>query len=69
VRDVAVVLGAAARLRGAHDRRDPQVRALLDRGRDVPGFDEAYLDGWRLDPISAVTKIGSFLEDGRRPAR
>jgi hypothetical protein len=57
-RDAAVVLGAAARLRGAHDRTDPQVRTLSHRGRAALGdehFAEAYEIGWQLDAPTALT--------------
>ncbi|MGW5743169.1 BTAD domain-containing putative transcriptional regulator [Amycolatopsis sp. NPDC003861] len=56
----AVLLGAAARLRGAHDRTDPQVRALTSRGRAALGEDEfaaAYANGWELDAASAVARL------------
>ncbi len=55
--DSAVLLGAAARLRGAHDRTDPQVRELTGRGRAALGEDEfaaAYAKGWELDTASAM---------------
>ena len=42
---------AASRLRGAHDRTDPQVRDLTRRGRAALGgdaFDAAYGRGWAL---------------------
>jgi predicted ATPase/DNA-binding SARP family transcriptional activator len=54
----AVLLGVAARLRGAHDHADPQVRELTARGRAALGaeeFDAAYATGWKLDAPSAVT--------------
>ncbi|WP_328493775.1 AfsR/SARP family transcriptional regulator [Streptomyces sp. NBC_00414] len=56
----AVLLGAAARLRGAHDRTDRQVRDLTRRGRAALGgeaFAEAYAQGWDLDGKSAVTEV------------
>ncbi|WP_257980475.1 BTAD domain-containing putative transcriptional regulator [Streptomyces sp. CB02959] len=58
-RDVAVLLGAAARLRGAHDRTDPQVRRLTGRSRVALGdqcFAEAYETGWQLDGPAALTR-------------
>ncbi|GGV02828.1 SARP family transcriptional regulator [Streptomyces albospinus] len=58
-RDVAGLLGAAARLRGAHDRTDPQVRTLSSRSRLALGDDrfvEAYETGWQLDPPAALTR-------------
>ncbi|HWO66872.1 MAG TPA: BTAD domain-containing putative transcriptional regulator, partial [Umezawaea sp.] len=57
-RQSALLLGAAARLRGAHDHTDPQVRDLTRRGRDALGGEEfaaAYATGWELDGQEAVT--------------
>lgn len=57
----AVLLGAAARLRGAHDHTDPQVRELTRRGQAALGREEfaaAYAKGWELDAETAVTAIG-----------
>ena len=54
----AVLLGAAARLRGAHDHTDPQVRELTLRGQAALGgaeFATAYAKGWELDAKTAVT--------------
>jgi len=54
----AVLLGAAARLRGAHDHTDPQVRELTRRGQAALGgqeFAAAYAKGWELDAQTAVT--------------
>ncbi|MEV6980623.1 BTAD domain-containing putative transcriptional regulator [Sphaerisporangium sp. NPDC051017] len=54
----AVLLGAAARLRGAHDHTDPQVRELTRRGQAALGGEEfaaAYAKGWKLDAKTAVT--------------
>ncbi|MGW6495686.1 AfsR/SARP family transcriptional regulator [Nonomuraea angiospora] len=54
----AVLLGAAARLRGAHDHTDPQVRELTRRGQAAlggEGFAAAYAKGWELDAQTAVT--------------
>ncbi|MCO6004939.1 AfsR/SARP family transcriptional regulator [Actinoallomurus purpureus] len=59
-RDVAVLLGAASRLRGAHDRTDRQVRELTRRGRAALGeeaFAAAYAEGWELDRKTAVTEV------------
>jgi predicted ATPase/DNA-binding SARP family transcriptional activator len=53
----AVLLGAAARLRGAHDHTDPRVRDLVHRGRAALGEDEfaaAYARGWELDAETAA---------------
>ncbi|GAA2671759.1 BTAD domain-containing putative transcriptional regulator [Streptomyces lunalinharesii] len=58
-RDAAGLLGAAARLRGAHDHTDPQVRAVSNRSRRALGddrFAEAYGAGWNLDPSAALTR-------------
>ncbi|AJC52925.1 BTAD domain-containing putative transcriptional regulator [Streptomyces sp. 769] len=58
-RDVAGLLGAAARLRGAHDRTDPQVRTLSSRSRLALGaerFAEAYETGWQLDTPAALAR-------------
>ncbi|MEV6603631.1 BTAD domain-containing putative transcriptional regulator [Kutzneria sp. NPDC051319] len=54
--DVATILGAAARLRGAHDPTDPQVNALTRQAQDAlgSGFAEAYDSGWRLDTAGAL---------------
>ncbi|GAA4558952.1 BTAD domain-containing putative transcriptional regulator [Pseudonocardia xishanensis] len=55
----AVLLGVAARLRGAHDRTDPQVRELTCRVRAASGEDEfaaAYAQGWELDAETAVAE-------------
>ncbi|MEV7140305.1 AfsR/SARP family transcriptional regulator [Streptomyces tauricus] len=59
-REAAVLLGAAARLRGAHDRTDRQVRDLTRRGRAVLGgaaFAAAYEQGWNLDARTATTVV------------
>ncbi|MEQ4723271.1 BTAD domain-containing putative transcriptional regulator [Nonomuraea sp. B19D2] len=56
----AVLLGAASRLRGAHDRTDRQVRELTRRGRAALGeeaFAAAYGKGWELDGKTAVTEV------------
>ncbi|WIX85504.1 BTAD domain-containing putative transcriptional regulator [Amycolatopsis sp. DG1A-15b] len=56
-REPAVLLGVAARLRGAHDRTDPQVRELTHRGQAALGeaeFAAAYAEGWELDAPAAV---------------
>ncbi|MGW3959270.1 BTAD domain-containing putative transcriptional regulator [Amycolatopsis sp. NPDC005003] len=57
-RESAVLLGAAARLRGAHDHTDPQVRELTGRNRAALGEEEfaaAYAQGWELAAQAAVT--------------
>ncbi|XVU29089.1 BTAD domain-containing putative transcriptional regulator [Actinoplanes sp. CA-054009] len=58
--DMAVMLGAAARLRGAHDQTDPQIRELSDQARRALGpdaFAEAYGQGWNLDGKTALTQV------------
>ncbi|MFI6071918.1 BTAD domain-containing putative transcriptional regulator [Actinoplanes sp. NPDC051343] len=59
-REVAVVLGAAARLRGAHDRTDPHIRGLSAEGRAALGdaeFEAAYREGRESNPASAVARV------------
>jgi predicted ATPase/DNA-binding SARP family transcriptional activator len=59
-RDVARLLGAAARLRGTHDHSDQRIRALTDRGRTALGeaaFAAAYQEGWQLDGKTASRRI------------
>ncbi|WP_086569155.1 BTAD domain-containing putative transcriptional regulator [Streptosporangium minutum] len=56
----AALLGAASRLRGAHDRTDRQVRELTRRGRAALGeeaFAAAYGKGGKLDGKTAVTEV------------
>src|SRR3954451_16236047 len=58
-RDTAHLLGAAAQLRGTHDRTDRQVRELSRRSRDALGeqaFAEAYRMGWELDGGTALAR-------------
>ncbi|MFC8661825.1 ATP-binding protein [Streptomyces sp. NPDC057199] len=68
----AVLLGAASRLRGAHDRTDRQVRDLTRRGRTALGeetFTAAYGKGWQLDAKTAVTAVDpARLSPEFRPA-
>ncbi|WP_030659907.1 BTAD domain-containing putative transcriptional regulator [Streptomyces rimosus] len=62
--DTAVLLGAAARLRGAHDPTEPTVRALTRRGRAALGaepFAEAYGTGRRMDAPAAVARTDPAL--------
>jgi predicted ATPase/DNA-binding SARP family transcriptional activator len=59
-RDAARLLGAASRLRGAHDTTETMVRELTERGRRVlgaDGFADAYEMGWQLDGKTAQTQI------------
>ncbi|MFC8709503.1 BTAD domain-containing putative transcriptional regulator [Streptomyces sp. NPDC057197] len=68
-REVAVLLGAASRLRGAHDRTDPQVRALSEHGRAALGderFAEAYEQGRRLDMAAALVRTDPTRPRGAR---
>ncbi|KWT60654.1 hypothetical protein ADL21_17315 [Streptomyces albus subsp. albus] len=57
--DMAVLLGAAPRLRGAHDPTDLTVRTLTTRGRAALGqehFTRAYGNGWHLDTAAALNR-------------
>jgi len=59
-REAALLLGAAARLRGAHDRTDRHIRATADRSRAALGeaaFAEAYQAGWQLESKAAVAQV------------
>ena len=59
-RETAYLLGAAARLRGAHDPTAVQVRELSRRGRAALGethFAEAYETGWLLDGKTALAQV------------
>ncbi|MEO3807942.1 hypothetical protein ABGB17_02955 [Sphaerisporangium sp. B11E5] len=59
-RDVALLLGAAARLRGTHDLSDRQIQAMAARGRAALGedvFAAAYQDGWRMDGKTASLQV------------
>ncbi|MGJ6968579.1 BTAD domain-containing putative transcriptional regulator [Streptosporangium sp. G11] len=59
-RDVALLLGAAARLRGTHDLSDRQIQAMAARGRTALGedvFAAAYQDGWQLDGKTASLHV------------
>ncbi|GAA2503165.1 BTAD domain-containing putative transcriptional regulator [Winogradskya humida] len=56
----AMLLGAAARLRGTHDHTDPHVRELTERGQAAlgpEGFATAYAQGWELDTAAAVAVV------------
>ncbi|MFE2373714.1 BTAD domain-containing putative transcriptional regulator [Streptomyces sp. NPDC059398] len=68
--DVAVTLGAAARLRGADDSTEPQIRALSTRARagiGDAGFAEAYAAGRQLDEPAAIERADPALLSGARP--
>ncbi|GAA1505357.1 BTAD domain-containing putative transcriptional regulator [Sphaerisporangium rubeum] len=59
-RDVALLLGAAARLRGTHDVSDPQIQAMAACGRTALGedvFAAAYQEGWGLDGKTALLRV------------
>ena len=59
-RDVALLLGAAARLRGTHDRTDRLIRAMANRSRAALGedaFAEAYQAGWQLESRAASAQV------------
>jgi hypothetical protein len=59
-RDAASLLGAAARLRGAHDHTDLHVAAVAERTRAALGDDaygEAYASGWSLEVTAAQSLI------------
>ncbi|WP_405962052.1 AfsR/SARP family transcriptional regulator [Streptomyces sp. NBC_00723] len=63
-RDAAVTLGAAARLRGAHDPTDPHIHTLSTRTRTALGdadFARAYRAGWQLDVPAALSRVDPAL--------
>lgn len=67
--DSAVLLGAASRLRGAHDHTDRQVGELGRRGRSALGeeaFAAAYGKGRRLDGRTAATEVDPARLRGER---
>jgi predicted ATPase/DNA-binding SARP family transcriptional activator len=58
--DVALLLGAAARLRGTHDLSDPLIQEMVARGRTALGedvFAAAYQDAWRWDGKTASRQV------------
>ncbi|MDH6546380.1 BTAD domain-containing putative transcriptional regulator [Streptomyces sp. SAI-041] len=62
--DVATLLGAAARLRGAHDLTDPHIRALRTRTQAILGetdFSTAYSGAWQLDVPAALARVDPAL--------
>jgi len=76
-REAALLLGSAARLRGAHDRSDPEIRELSGRCRAALGeaaFAAAYSQGWELDGKTASTQVDparlrqALMPGGRNPA-
>ncbi|MBB2941026.1 putative ATPase/DNA-binding SARP family transcriptional activator [Actinoplanes lutulentus] len=63
-RDAAVLLGAAARLRGSHDRTDLNIIHVTARARaglGDEGFTEAYAAGWTLESPAALTQVDPSL--------
>ena len=66
-RDCAVLLGAAARLRGAEDPTEPRIARLTHNGRASLGeeaFGEAYTAGWSLDPQTARARVDPTSRPG-----
>nr|WP_221374187.1 BTAD domain-containing putative transcriptional regulator [Actinoplanes polyasparticus] len=58
--EAARLLGAAARLRGSHDRSDPNIREVTTRTRTAlgeKGFTAAYGEGFDLDGRSASVQV------------
>lgn len=58
-REVAHLLGTAARLRGTHDWTDVQIRDLAQRSRNAlgeDGFASAYEIAWKLDGKTALAQ-------------
>nr|WP_239523398.1 BTAD domain-containing putative transcriptional regulator [Geodermatophilus normandii] len=58
-REAAVVLGAAARLRGSGDVTNPVLAALTATLREAlgPGFDVAHAEGLALDAAAATARL------------
>jgi hypothetical protein len=59
-RDAALLLGAASRLRGAHDHTDLNVAEISAGVRAAlgdEGFGEAYAAGWSLDSPAAQLQV------------
>ncbi|GAA4952344.1 AfsR/SARP family transcriptional regulator [Actinoplanes utahensis] len=59
-REAAALLGAAARLRGAHDHTDLNVAAVSAQAREMlgeKGFGEAYAAGWSLERQAARSLV------------
>ena len=63
--DAAVILGAAARLRGSDDASEPIIADLTTRlrGRNGCDFDENYSSGKALDREGAIARIDPGLLD------
>jgi tetratricopeptide (TPR) repeat protein len=67
--DTALLLGAAARLRGAEDPTNLQVAELTRRSQAALGptaFAEVYAAGWSLDAQTALVRVDPA--GGHRPA-
>lgn len=67
-RESAVLLGVAARLRGAHDHTDPRIGDLTRRGHAAlgeAGFAEAYARGWEMDGTTAAAHLGRAASGAR----
>ncbi|WP_231954672.1 AfsR/SARP family transcriptional regulator [Actinoplanes derwentensis] len=59
-REAALLIGAAARLRGSHDHTDLHVTRIASRSRAAlgeEGFGEAYAAGWSLEIAAAQSLI------------
>ncbi|MEU4619428.1 BTAD domain-containing putative transcriptional regulator [Actinoplanes sp. NPDC023801] len=60
LRDAAMLLGAAARLRGSHDHTDLYVTQVAMQARSVLGdkeYGEAYASGWALETAAAQSLV------------
>jgi len=69
-RDSAMLLGAAARLRGAEDPTEPRIAALNRDGRAALGdeaYDAAYAAGWALDTQTARARVDPAHRSGPEP--
>ncbi|WP_061296307.1 BTAD domain-containing putative transcriptional regulator [Herbidospora cretacea] len=67
-RESAVLLGVAARLRGAHDHTDPRIGDLTRRGHAALGeaeFAAAYARGWEMDGTTAAAHLGRAASGAR----
>jgi len=69
-RDSAMLLGAAARLRGAEDPTEPRIAAMTREGRAALGdeaYDAAYAAGWALDTQAARARVDPAHRSGPAP--
>jgi hypothetical protein len=65
-----MLLGAAARLRGAEDPTEPRIAQLTRDGRAVLGdeaFGAAYAAGWSLDQQTARARVDPARRTGLTP--